>query len=180
MQCGRVGSRLLSAGAPRIQYPQGSFFCACPIFLWLCTLKPSECSSLWEGRSMLVHFPSLLPVSFLPVPCRKPYFCQLLIGSCHPFFHPFTRERHSFPSCLSCHPHSIPLAFWCWKPRYLTRIARLLDADCNVIWRRLRHDLRQVRSWYGTGWNVICRKSRGEAYVLYLWCGDFVVLFVID
>ena len=60
MRCGRVGSRLLSAGAPRIQCPRGSFF-------------------------VLVLFPSLLyvsplPVSFLSVPCRKPYFCQTLLG----------------------------------------------------------------------------------------------------
>ena len=44
MQCGRVGSRLLSAGAPRIQCPRGSFFCAC-LCLLLCTLMFSRCSS---------------------------------------------------------------------------------------------------------------------------------------
>ena len=150
MQCGRVGSRLLSAGAPRILYPRGSFFCACPIFQVssLCLSgSPISANSYWE-------------LSFS--------------------FHPFTRERNSFSCCLPCNLHPIPLAFWCWKPGYLTQISWLLDVDCNVIWRRLRHDLRQVGSWYGTGWNVMCCKSRGEAYVLYLWCGDFVVLFIID
>ena len=84
MQCGRVGSRLLSAGAPRILYPRGSFFCACPIFQVssLCLSgSPISANSYWE-------------LSFS--------------------FHPFTRERNSFSCCLPCNLHPIPLAFWRW------------------------------------------------------------------
>ena len=160
MQCGRVGSRLLLLGAPRIQCSRGSFF------------VPALFPSLLSVKSPLRKFPSCT--------LQETVFLSTLIGSCHPLFIHLQRKRHSCPCCLPCNLHPIPLAFWCRKPGYLTQIVMWLDADCNVTWRRLRHDLRQVRSWYGTGWNVMCCKSRGGAYVLYLWCGDFVVLFVID
>ena len=85
MQCGRVGSRLLSAGAPRIQCPRGSFF-------------------------VLLLFPSLLPVSFLPVSllsvlCRKPYFCQLLLRAIILFS--FIHKRKGIPAiCILSLSHS--------------------------------------------------------------------------
>ena len=47
MQCGRVGSRLLSAGVPRIQYSRGSFFCACPFPV---TLYPQAFSMFFIVR----------------------------------------------------------------------------------------------------------------------------------
>ena len=69
MQCGRVGSRLLSAGAPRIQCPPGLLF-LCLLILQV----PSLCS-----------LGSLIP--------SNPY-CELSSS-----FHPFTRERHACPCC---------------------------------------------------------------------------------
>ena len=104
MQCGRVGSRLLSAGAPRIQCPRDSFF-------------------------VLVLFPSFLsvkspPVSFLPVPCRKPYFCQLLLGAVILFLS-ICEGKVSLPMLPSLPSASYP-------SRILMQKAWLLDADCNA------------------------------------------------
>ena len=60
---------------------------------------------------MLVHFPSLLPLSFLPVLCRKPYFPSTLIGSCHPLFIHLQRKdipaHVAFPAiCILSLSHS--------------------------------------------------------------------------
>ena len=60
-----------------------------------------------------VHFPSLLPVSFLPVPFGEPYFSQLLLGAVI-LFSSIHKGKESFPCCLPCNLHPIPLAFWRW------------------------------------------------------------------
>ena len=132
-------------------------------------------------------FPSLLLVSFLPMSSGSPISLQPLLRTVM-LFSSIHKEKASLPilpSPVTCilslsHSDAESHATWYGFPTNLMQIASWLDADCNVIWRRLRHDLRQVGGWYGTDWNAICCKSRGEAYVLYLWCGDFVVLFFID
>ena len=81
MQCGRVGSRLLSAGALRIQYSRGSFFCACPF--------------------------SKSP----PYVLQEVLFLSILTGSYHSLFIHLQGKGMPAHVALSCHLHPIPLAF---------------------------------------------------------------------
>ena len=105
MQCGRVGSRLFSSGAPRIQCPRGSFF-------------------------VLVLFPSLLsvkspPRKFPSCALQEALFLSTLIASCHPLFIHLQRKRPPCPCCPSLSSASYP-------SRILTLKARLFDADFLV------------------------------------------------
>ena len=102
-----------------------------------------------------------------PYVLQEVLFLSILMGSYHPLFIHSQGERHPCPCCLPCHLHPIPLAFWCRKPGYLRQIAWLLEADCNVTWRRLRHDLRQVGSWYGTDLFLSFPKYKDKGKDLY-------------
>ena len=106
MQCGRVGSRLLSAGALRIQYSRGSFFMPA---LFPVTLYPYVFSMFFIviGKINAIPFSKSSPFKFPSCALQEALFpfnpyCELSSS-----FHPFIKKRPPCPCCLSCQPHPI-------------------------------------------------------------------------
>ena len=109
MQCGRVGSRLLLAGAPRIQCPRGSFFMLAVsyYFLPLCFLDVLHV----RGKINASPFSKSPPCKFPSCALQGALFLPTLIGSCHPLF--IHSQGKGIPShvALSCQLHTITSHF---------------------------------------------------------------------